>query len=119
MLPAKKIVGSGFSVVFIPDDSDDDLFDCLNFDTSIFVLPKKKRDAAHRFAVYEACDLNLNINNGPSVLGWLSPNTNYLTFKMVTTGVPQTECAAFLERGFEIEKNLPFANQFQEWIWGK
>jgi hypothetical protein len=70
-----------------------------------------------RMALYEACYLNLGINNGPMALCWLSPTIRYLTFKMLTPSVPQSTEPFLRSRGFTPGACLPFAGPFQRWIW--
>ncbi len=70
-----------------------------------------------RMALYERAWLNMGVNNGPMGLCWLNEQTRYLTFKMVTTSVPQATVEFNRSRGFEPNESLPFATPFQKWVW--
>lgn len=70
-----------------------------------------------RMALYELAWLNLGVNNGPMALCWLNEKARYITFKMVTPGVPQSTVEFNSSRGFEPDQPLPFATPFQKWVW--
>jgi hypothetical protein len=68
-------------------------------------------------ALYERAYLNLGINNGPMGLCWLNERTRYVTFKMLTEGVPQATSAYMASLGFELGRSLPSATSRQKWVW--
>ena len=113
----KTLEKKKFKILIVPDNDGDTVCEEFSSLESVFVVPNYFLDAAHRLAIYESCMINLNVNNGPSALCWLCPQVNYLTFKMITKGVPQTEPDALSRRGFVLYENLSFANKFQNWVW--
>ena len=50
-------------------------------------------------------------------LCWLNARARYITFKILTEGVPQTTVEYMTFLGFEIGRSLPFANSTQKWVW--
>ena len=70
-----------------------------------------------RMALYERSYINLGVNNGPMCLCWLNARARYITFKILTEGVPQTTVEYMTFLGFEIGRSLPFANSTQKWVW--
>jgi hypothetical protein len=70
-----------------------------------------------RMALYERAYLNLGVNNGPMGLCWLNTNARYITFKILTSGAPQTTVDYMRFLGFEIDRSLPFATPSQKWVW--
>jgi len=72
-----------------------------------------------RMALYQRAYLNLGVNTGPMGLCWLNDQTRYITFKILTGAVPNTttEYKKFL--GFELDKSLPFATPWQQWVWAE
>jgi hypothetical protein len=113
---AAKLDPSKYAVVFVRDTD-------RCFDPPPPELAKFTRfDAAAvklglRMALYERAYLNLGVNNGPMGLCWLNANTHYLTFKILTSGAPQTTVDYMRFLGFEIDRSLPFASSSQKWIW--
>ena len=70
-----------------------------------------------RMALYERAYVNLGVNNGPMCLCWLNANARYITFKILTAGVPQATAEYMSFLGFDIGRSLPFAKPDQKWVW--
>jgi hypothetical protein len=70
-----------------------------------------------RMALYQRAYLNLGVNGGPMGLCWLNAETRYVTFRMLTPSVPQTTLEYMQSFGFEPGRSLPFATEFQRWLW--
>lgn len=105
-----------YAVLFIPDT-----------EQSFLPLPDTLKDqmvafeaawnVGLRMAFYEAAHLNLGVNGGPLMLCFFNPAIRCIMFKMLTQAVPQSTKSAMRGHGFELGKNLPFATQFQKWVW--
>jgi hypothetical protein len=105
-----------FSVVFVPDT--EQCFDGMPGEISGFpVCSEAAVNLGLRMALYERAYLNLGINNGPMGLCWLNERARYLTFKMLTEGVPQATSAYMASLGFEFGTSLPSATPWQKWVW--
>ena len=115
---AHGLHGSRFSVVIVPDSQQ-----CFTgVPAELDGLPIFSEAALAlglRMALYERAYLNLGVNNGPMGLCWLNERTRYITFKILNDGAPQTtaEYMAFL--GFETGRSLPFATEWQRWVWAE
>ncbi|MFQ5668531.1 MAG: hypothetical protein ACE5I7_19170 [Candidatus Binatia bacterium] len=69
-----------------------------------------------RMALYELAYLNLAIMHGPMELCWYNEACRYLLFIGLGTA-PQTMREALIRSGFDIGRSLPFARDYQRWIW--
>lgn len=70
-----------------------------------------------RMAIYQSAYLNLGPNSGPMCLCWLSKNCKYITFKHKTKDVASTSDEFHKWLGFTPGESLPFASDFQKWVW--
>jgi hypothetical protein len=113
---AARLDSSTYAVVFVRDT--DRSFDPPPRDLAGFILfdPAAVK-LGLRMALYERAYLNLGVNNGPMGLCWLNANARYITFKILTSGAPQTTVDYMRFLGFEIDRSLPFAKPSQKWVW--
>ncbi len=72
-----------------------------------------------RMALYQRAYLNLGVNNGPMGLCWLNEQTRYITFKILNDMAPHTSADYMEFLGFEIGRSLPFATEWQRWVWAE
>jgi hypothetical protein len=72
-----------------------------------------------RMALYQRAYLNLGVNNGPMGLCWLNEQTRYITFKILNDGALQTRAEYMELLGFETGRSLPFATEWQRWVWAE
>ena len=72
-----------------------------------------------RMALYERAYLNLGVNNGPMGLCWLNERTRYITFKILNDAAPHTRPEYMEFLGFETGRSLPFATEWQRWVWAE
>ena len=73
-------------------------------------------DFDYRMAIYECCDDNLFVNNGPCVASELNPNITSKMFKLVVPSVPHCTVEFIESQGYEDGKS-PKYNQKAKWIW--
>ncbi len=113
---AKTIDSHEYFLVFVPDtdsalqEKPDELGEFTFFNEPAWNLNL-------RAALYELSYLNLGVNNGSMILCWLNAKCRYITFKMMVNDVPQTHESTFKKQGFQIGKSLPFATDYQKWVW--
>jgi len=113
---AEQLDGSKYAVVFVRDT--DRCFGPLPPELARFTTFEAAAvKLGLRMALYERAYLNLGVNNGPMGLCWLNANTRYITFKILTSGAPQTTTEYMRFLGFEIDRSLPFAKRSQKWVW--
>jgi hypothetical protein len=113
---ARQLDPKRFSVVFVRDT--ETCFDPIPGELEGFtIFPEASVNLGLRMALYQRALVNLGVNNGPMGLCWLNERTRYITFKMITHGVPQTRPEYFSFLGFEIGHSLPFATPVQELVW--
>lgn len=113
---ARRLDRTRFSPVIIPDT--DQTLDVLPPELADFpVFSEAAWNLGLRMALYERAYLNLGINNGPVGLCWLNDRTRYVTFKILTGGVPQASPEYVSSLGFELGQSLPFATPWQKWVW--
>lgn len=113
---ARSLDPARYAVVFIRDT--DRCFETPPIEVVDFAM----FDAASvnlglRMAIYERAYINLGVNNGPMCLCWLNANACYITFKILTAGVPQTTVEYMKFLGFDIGASLPFGGPAQKWVW--
>jgi hypothetical protein len=72
-----------------------------------------------RMALYQRAYLNLGVNNGPMGLCWLNRETRYITFKILNDAAQQTSREYMKFLGFEPGRSLPFATEWQRWVWAE
>jgi hypothetical protein len=113
---AKRLDPAQFSVVVVPDTAQ--CFGGIPYELA--GLPMFREAAVMpglRMGLYEHAYLNLGVNNGPMGLCWLNERTRYITFKILNGAAPQTSAEYMRFLGFEIDRSLPFATQWQQWVW--
>jgi hypothetical protein len=115
---ARGLPGSRFSVVIVPDSEQ-----CFTgVPAELDGLPIFSEAALAlglRMALYERAYLNLGVNNGPMGLCWLNERTRYLTFKILNDRVLQTTAEYMEFLGFATGRSLPFATEWQRWVWAE
>lgn len=70
-----------------------------------------------RMALYELCDINLGVNNGPMHLCALNELAKYIMYKQITEDYAHTSTQSFIDRGFVIGQDFPGAKDFQYLVW--
>lgn len=70
-----------------------------------------------RTAVYEACFLNLMINNGPSLLCYNNLSASYLYFKVLTEEYVPTQLSYFTNYELWPGNHWPHASRTQKFVW--
>ena len=113
---AERLDPTRFVVVFVPD-VDQTLQRPLPMLAKFLIYPEVAWNVELRMALYERAYLNLGVNGGPLSLCWFNERTRYITFRMITASVPQSTMEYARTLGFEIGESLPFATEFQEWLW--
>lgn len=113
---AKTVDSQEYFLVFIPD-TDSALNEIPNELKEFTLFNEPAWNLNLRAALYELSYLNLGVNNGSMILCWLNAKCRYITFKMMVKNVPQTQEATFKKQGFQIGKSLPFATEYQKWVW--
>ncbi len=113
---ARGLDSSVYAPIFVPDL--DQTLDSQPGELASFpVCAEACWNLGLRMALYERAYLNLGVNSGPMGLCWLNQRTRYISFKMLTAGVPQASETFNRWLGFEIGQSLPFATPFQRWLW--
>lgn len=113
---AEGLDPASFFVVFVPD-TEQTLRSPLAELAKFPVFSEASWNIGLRMALYERAYLNLGVNGGPMGLCWLNAKTRYITFRMITASVPQATAEYSRSLGFEIGASLPFATEFQKWLW--
>jgi hypothetical protein len=113
---AEGLDPASFFVVFVPD-TEQTLRPPLAELVKFPVFSEASWNIGLRMALYERAYLNLGVNGGPMGLCWLNAKTRYITFRMITDSVPQATAEYSRSLGFEIGASLPFATEFQKWLW--
>jgi hypothetical protein len=115
---ARGLHGTGFSIVIVPDSEQ-----CFTgVPAELRGLPIFSEAAVAvglRMALYQRAYLNLGVNNGPMGLCWLNEQTRYITFKILNDGALQTRAEYMELLGFETGRSLPFATEWQRWVWAE
>lgn len=113
---ARRLTSEGYWPVVIPDT--DQVIGGLPAELEgLTVATEAAINVRLRMALYERAWLNLGVNGGPMGLCWLNERTRYITFKILTQGVPQASASYVASHGFALGKSLPFATAFQKWVW--
>lgn len=74
-------------------------------------------DVDLRYGLYEECDFNFFVNNGPGTMASLNRKVKFAKFKLLAAGVPHCT-REFIERqGFTYMKNPAYCTQHQHWYW--
>tara|TARA_B100001093_G_scaffold519034_1_gene606093 strand:+ start:889 stop:2454 length:1566 start_codon:yes stop_codon:yes gene_type:complete len=113
---AKKISGLGFHPIIVRDtensfNTPDPLF--KNFSH----CPQAAVNLDLRLALYELCQTNLMVLNGPGVLCWLSKKASYIMFRMITSNVDNSNLAMLASMGLAPNSDLAIASPKQRLIW--
>jgi spore maturation protein CgeB len=74
-------------------------------------------DVDLRYALYELCDFNFFVNNGPATMASLNKNIKLATFKFVVPGVPHCTVEFIERQGYKYSQNPAYATQYQHWQW--
>lgn len=115
---ARGLHGTGFSIVIVPDSEQ-----CFTgVPAELHGLPIFSEAAVAvglRMALYQRAYLNLGVNNGPMGLCWLNEQTRYITFKILNDEALQTRAEYMELLGFETGRSLPFATEWQRWVWAE
>ena len=115
---ARQLDKARFSVVIVPDTEQ-----CFTgIPAKLDGLPIFFEAAVAlglRMALYQRAYLNLGVNNGPMGLCWLNEQTRYITFKILNDMAPHTSADYMEFLGFEIGRSLPFATEWQRWVWAE
>jgi hypothetical protein len=115
---ARSRHGGRYSVVIVPDT--EQCFAGVPADfAGLPVFYEAAVALGLRMALYERAYLNLGVNNGPMGLCWLNERTHYITFKILNDAAPQTRPEYMEFLGFESGRSLPFATQWQRWVWAE
>jgi hypothetical protein len=113
---ARQLRDSRFSVVVVPDT--EQCFSGIPPELrGLRIFSEAAVTLGLRMALYERAYLNLGVNNGPMGLCWLNARTRYLTFKILSGEAPHTSAEYMRFLGFEIGRSLPFATEWQRWVW--
>jgi len=115
---ARRLCGTRFSVVIVPDT--EQCFSGIPPEMhGLPIFPEAAVALGLRMALYERAYLNLGVNNGPMGLCWLNARTRYITFKILSDAAPQTSAEYMEFLGFESGRSLPFATEWQRWVWAE
>jgi len=113
---AREISDAGYLPVFVRD-TEVALVEDDPIDTEFLVFQEAAWSIPLRAAFYEACYLNMGVNNGPMAICWLDSEVRYLTFKMVSSASSDTTSAAYRARGIEPYQPFSFARPAQQTVW--
>ena len=113
---AKKISSLGFHPIIVSDtensfNTPDPLFKNFNH------CPQAAVNLDLRLALYELCQTNLMVLNGPGVLCWLSKKASYIMFRMITSNVENSNLAMLASMGLTPNSNLAIASPKQRLVW--
>jgi hypothetical protein len=113
---ARSLDSTRYAVVLVPDTEQ-----CVTgIPAELHGLPVFSEAAVSlglRMALYQRAYVNLGVNNGPMGLCWLNQETRYITFKILNDAAQQTSLEYMKFLGFEPGRSLPFATEWQRWVW--
>jgi hypothetical protein len=115
---ARGLRDSRFSVVIVPDSQQCFTGVPAELD-GLPVFAEAAMGLGLRMALYERAFLNLGVNNGPMGLCWLNERTRYITFKILNDQALQTTAGYMEFLGFATGHSLPFATEWQRWVWAE
>lgn len=107
--------GKGYEVIFVPDT--ENMFDASMFPDNAICCRSAALDLRFRLALYELSALNFFINNGPWLLGVLSPKVRSIIMKVNTESVEVSSAKWLKSMGFVQGENLPFLKKYQQLVW--
>jgi spore maturation protein CgeB len=70
-----------------------------------------------RNGLYESCNLNLFVNNGPATLATLNKKIKLATFKFIVPGIPHCGEEFIKMQGYQIGKDPVYSTKYQNWCW--
>jgi len=70
-----------------------------------------------RVALYELSYLNMCVNNGPATLLMMNKNIRYIMVKLITESLEGTSTEYYKSKGINYGESLPWATQFQKYVW--
>ncbi len=74
-------------------------------------------DVDLRYALYESCDFNFFVNNGPATMASLNRNISFSTFKFVAPGVPHCTVEFIERQGYKYSQTPAYCTKHQHWHW--
>jgi hypothetical protein len=74
-------------------------------------------DASFRAALYQECELNLGVNNGPMMLAMQNRSANFIIFKIVCNARGCKLEEAEKSTGLRFNNNIPSPSKFQKLVW--
>ena len=113
---ADKISSLGFHPIIVRDTEN-------SFNTPCPLLknfshcPQAAVNLDLRLALYELCQTNLMVLNGPGVLCWLSKKASYIMFRMITSNVENSSLAMLASMGLTPNSDLAIASPRQRLVW--
>ncbi len=111
---ASKCAKENIGLVIIPDA--DNRSDVDWPDNVTLIDETAIRDFDYRMAIYECCDDNVFVNNGPCVASELNPNIKSKMFKLVVPSVPHCTVEFIESQGYRAGQS-PAYNVNSKWIW--
>ena len=57
------------------------------------------------------------VNNGPATLLMMNKNLRYIMLKLITESVEGTSTEYYKSKGINYGESLPWATQFQKYVW--
>ena len=113
---AKKISSLGFHPIILRDTENS--FNITNPLLKDFShCPQAEVNLDLRLALYELCQTNLLVLNGPGVLCWLSETASYIMFRMITSNVENSSLAMLASMGLTPNSDLSIASPTQRLVW--
>jgi spore maturation protein CgeB len=102
-----------FNIVIIPDT---DNISALQMKENVNVFDHASIDFNRRLALYEKCDLNFFLNNGPCIASELDLKIKSRLFKLIVPSVPHCTKEFIEWQGYEFNKS-PKYNPNSKWVW--
>lgn len=108
-----KLHSLSFTIIVVPDTDNkspiENIFGIKVFDWAAY-------DFKARLALYESCDLNIFVNNGPCIASELNDKIRSITFKLVEETTPHTTIEYIESQGYTFNES-PKYNENSLWVW--
>ena len=104
---------NNFNIVIIPDTDNSSK---IENNDKIVLFSGASLDFNRRLALYECCDLNFFLNNGPCIAAELDSNIKSRLFKLEVDTVPHCTREFIEWQGYKY-KESPKYNKNAKWVW--
>jgi len=99
------------------DDADNKFeYDLRKWGPNVFLAGDESTKFDKRIALYQLCDDNLFVNNGPCIAAELNPNISSKVFKLVVPSVPHCTVEFIESQGYKLNES-PGYNLNSKWVW--